>query len=76
MITDVVHATVIVTIETLKNIARAYANAAHEEYSAAAREALAAAITRGNQDDGSAATQATPAPEPAPLELTTPLLPM
>ena len=66
LITDVVHATVIVTIEILKNIARVYANATHEEYSAAVREALATAIARSNQDRGSTATQAAPAPEPAP----------
>ena len=59
-----------------KNIARPYADSTQDQYNAAAREALATAIARGNQNGGSAATQAAPAPEPAPLELTASLLPM
>lgn len=53
------------TYAILEDIARTYANATQDQYNAAARDALAAAIARGNQDGGSAAAQAAPAPEPA-----------
>ena len=50
------------TFAILEDIARTYANATQDQYNAAAREALATAIARGNQNGGSAATQAAPAP--------------
>ena len=72
---DVVHATVIEIIEIMKYIARTYADATEDEYNAAAREALAAAIARSSANGGGFAAQAAPAPEPATVELTAPLLP-
>lgn len=53
------------TFAILEDIARTYANATQDQYNAAARDALAQAITRGNQDGGSVAAQAAPAAEPA-----------
>ena len=42
-----------------------YADATQDEFNAKARDALAQAIARGNQDGGSTAAQAAPAAEPA-----------
>lgn len=53
------------TYAILEDIARTYANATQDHYNAAARDALAQAIARGNQDGGSTAAQAAPAAEPA-----------
>lgn len=53
------------TYAILEDIARTYANATQDQYNAAARDALAAAIARSNQDGGSVAAQAAPAAEPA-----------
>ena len=57
---DVVHATVIEIIEIMKYIARTYADATEDEYNAAAREALAAAIARSSANGGGFAAQAAP----------------
>ena len=54
------------TYAILDDIARTYADATQDEFNAKARDALAAAIARGNQDGGSTAAQAAPAAEPAP----------
>ena len=53
------------TYAVLEDIARTYANATQDQYNAAARDALAQAIARGNQDGGRTASQAAPAAEPA-----------
>ena len=53
------------TYAILDDIARTYADATQDEFNAKARDALAAAIARGNQDGGSTAAQAAPAAEPA-----------
>ena len=53
------------TYAILDDIARTYADATQDEFNAAARDALAAAIARGNQDGGSTAAQTAPAAEPA-----------
>ena len=53
------------TYAILDDIARTYADATQDQYNAAARDALAAAIARSNQDGGSAAAQTAPAAEPA-----------
>jgi hypothetical protein len=51
------------TYAILEDIARTYANATQDQYNAAARDALAQAIARSNQDGGSTAAQAAPASE-------------
>lgn len=51
------------TFAILEDIARTYANATQDQYNAAARDALAQAIARSNQDGGSTAAQAAPAAE-------------
>jgi hypothetical protein len=53
------------TYAILDDIARTYADATQDEFNAKARDAIAAAIARGNQDGGSTAAQAAPAAEPA-----------
>lgn len=53
------------TYAILEDIARTYANATQDQYNAAARDALAQAIARSNQDGSSTAAQAAPASESA-----------
>lgn len=50
------------TYDVLDDIVRTYANATQDQYNAAAREALAAAIARSNQDGGGLTTAVAPAP--------------
>ena len=49
------------TYAVLEDIARTYANATQDQYNAAARDALAQAIARSNQDGGGPAPAAAPA---------------
>lgn len=53
------------TYDILEDIARTHANSTQDQYNAAARDALAEAIARSNQDGGGTSAQAAPAAEPA-----------